>query len=263
MNQSPIGIIDSGLGGLTVWRSIRSLLPHESTIFIGDHKFVPYGKKSKAVIRKRVLKILSYLYVRGAKLIVIACNTATVAGIEWYRSEMPNIPIIGVVPVIKTAAEVSKSKKFVVISTPFTTRSKYQKDLIKKFAPHARVFALSTPKLVELVEDGNITGPKANKILKSILDPFVKKGIDVVVLGSTHFAFLKESIRAIVGDGAAVLDSGGAVARQVKRVLETRGELAGVSDATTVFYTTGNPKIVSAASKRLMGSELVFSYANI
>lgn len=262
MNDAPIGIIDSGLGGLSVWRSIRTLLPHEATIFVGDHAFVPYGTKSNAVIRRRILSILIYLRAKNIKLIVIACNTATVAGIDWYREKMPDIPIIGVVPVIKTAASVSSSKKFIVLATPFTTRSRYQKDLIAKFASNVKVYAVPAPHLVELVEKGKITGLEVRKILKSILDPLIEKGIDVVVLGSTHFAFLGSTIRAIVGDAITVLDSGDAVARQVRRILEAN-ELISSGRQSHRFETTGNPNQVSVVASRLMGQPMKFFYANV
>lgn len=270
MNQAPIGIVDSGLGGITIWRSIRTLLPRESTIFVGDHAFVPYGTKSRFLIRKRVLAIMAYLRSRGAKLIVVACNTATVAGIDWYRQQLRDIPIVGVVPVIKTAAALSKSKKFVVIATPFTTKSKYQKGLISKFAPDAQVFSLSTPQLVDLVEMGTLSGAKTTKILKPLLAPLIKKGIDIVVLGSTHFAFLAGTIRAIVGDGIAVLESGDAVARQVRRILEAERLLIPdvqsyfTSDVQSYrFETTGNPNQVSVVASKLMGQPMKFFYADI
>src|SRR3989344_838057 len=117
MSTKPIGILDSGFGGLSIYQSIRELLPHESTIYVGDHAHIPYSTKTPSLIKRRVGKIIHFLLRKGAKLIVIACNPATVAGIDEYRKEFPGVPIVGVVPVVKTAAEVSGKKSFAVLST--------------------------------------------------------------------------------------------------------------------------------------------------
>lgn len=263
MYDNPIGIIDSGLGGLSIFSSIADLIPNESTIYIADQAFVPYGNKSQGMIRKRILRILSYLARRGVKLVVVACNTATVAGIDWYRAKFPGLPIIGVVPVIKTAAAISSSKTFAVLSTTFTTNSRYQEDLIGKFAADCRVYTISAGQFVTLVEAGNTRGTYANKVITRVLDRLNNTGADVIVLGSTHFAFLKEAIRAIVGEGVAVLDSGGAVARQVRRVLDARNEFSTKTVPTHSFYTTGNMKRVSRVAGKLLGKPITFSYAKL
>ncbi len=271
MNDTPIGIIDSGLGGLTVWQSIRALLPRESTVYVGDHAFVPYGTKSWTTIRERIGRILTYLRKRNTKLVVIACNTATVAGIDWYRTQMRDIPIIGVVPVIKTAGEKSKTKKIIVLSTAYTTKSIYQKELIKKFASDCEVTAISAPQLVTAVERGDVRSQELKQTIRNIFGSKITKGVDVVTLGSTHFAFLGATIRAMLGSGVAVLDSGGAVARQVRRVLEARGEV-NTSDVQSYytsevqshrFETTGDPTRVSAVASKLMGHPMEFFYANV
>ena len=263
MNDTPIGIIDSGLGGLTVWQSIRTLLPNESTIYVGDHAFVPYGTKSRTTIRKRIIRILLYLRERNIKLAIIACNTATVAGIDWYRTQMRDIPIIGVVPVIKTAGETSKTKKIIVLSTPYTKKSSYQKELIKKFTADCEVQTIAASPLVGLVEKGETDSENAKRTIRNIFKRREMKNADVVVLGSTHFTFLEGTIRAMLGSGVAVLDSGAAVARHVGRVLEARGEIARKQEASHVFYTTGNLKWVSRVATKLMGAPMTFVYAKL
>ena len=204
-----------------------------------------------------------YLSKHHSKLLVIACNTATVAGIDWYRTYMREIPIIGVVPVIKTAAQTSKTKKIIVLATDFTTKSSYQKELIKTFASDCKVTAIRAPQLVTEVERGEVNSSEIKQTVRNILGSKIAEGVDVIVLGSTHFTFLREVIRAIVGEGVAVLDSGGAVARQIKRVLEARSEIARKQKETHVFYTTGNPKRVSRVSTKLMGAPMTFVYAKL
>ena len=131
MNNAPIGIFDSGSGGLSIYQSVAALLPRESVVYLGDHAYLPYGDKSTDFIKKRGVQCIDFLVSQKAKLIVVACNTATVAGIEYFRTVFPDIPIVGVVPVVKTAAAVSETKYFVVLSTPFTAGSTYQKELIR------------------------------------------------------------------------------------------------------------------------------------
>ena len=261
MKNNAIGIIDSGLGGLSIWSSIQKLFPNESTMYLADHAWAPYGDKSDGVITERVKTLIRYLIDRSCKLIVIACNTATVAGIDQYRLWFPHIPIVGVVPVIKMAAATSKTRTFAVLSTVHTANSDYQKRLIDTFANGCTVYSVGCPHLVELIESGKTKGPVVEKIVSNIFKDRDPK-IDTIVLGCTHFPFLHEAIRAIVGEGTRVLDSGGAVARQVGRVLQSRGEVES-NGGTFLFYTTGNPKKVSRVAGNLMDRVIEFSNANL
>jgi glutamate racemase len=256
-----IGILDSGFGGLSIYQSITALLHNESTVYIGDHAYVPYSTKTRHVILTRVKKLIQFLLSKQAKLVVIACNTATVAGIDAYRRWFPDIPIIGVVPVIKTAALVSKTKKIIVLSTEFTARSAYQRKLIRKFADGSRVFNIGCPTLVSRVEKGTLSGIAVTKELRTILTPAVKKGADVIALGCTHFPFLKDQIRAIVGQDIAILDSGGAVARHVGRVLEQNNILAPGSGGTHVFYSTRKRDGASITASTLLKKNIQVRYA--
>lgn len=260
--RAPIGIFDSGFGGLSIYRSIYSLLPFESTIYVGDHAFLPYGTKSKAAIRSRAKKILSFLLKKGAKGIVVACNTATIAGIDHYRTWFPSIPIIGVVPVIKTAAAITKKQSVAVLATPFTAKSVYQRKLIATYAPGARVYSIGCPHLLTYVERGELSGTRVEKELRSILTPTLRRKIDVVALGCTHYPFLETSIRAIVGDAIKILDSGGAVARQLQRILYHNGIAATKNRATHLFYSTDELDRSKIAST-LLGEPVQVTYAHI
>lgn len=254
--------MDSGLGGLSVWREIRALLPRQSTLYISDHRYMPYGTKTTEYIRRRVLAILLYMKRQEVKLAVIACNTATVAGIAWYREKIPDMPIIGVVPVVKTAVSLTKTKQIAVLCTPFTARSKYLDDLIRQFASDCQVSVIQAPGLVELVESGEISTIEVTRLLREYICK-LNNSVDIIVMGSTHFAFLCDSFRTILGERYTVLDSGAAVARHVKRVLEARRDTAHRNAHTDKFVTTGDAKAVSLIAEKLLFKPVVFTHATI
>ncbi|MBI4066711.1 glutamate racemase [Candidatus Gottesmanbacteria bacterium] len=257
-----IGILDSGLGGLTIWRAIRQQLPQESTIYIGDHAYQPYGGRSADTIRRRVKRLITFLLGKGAKLIVVACNTATVAGINRYRAWFPRVPIIGVVPVVKSAAAITKTKRVAVISTPYTAASRYQKRLIQTFAQGCQVENIAVPDLASLIEAGETDGRQA-ALLHRFLDPLKTGSIDVIVLGCTHYPFIKDTIRGVVGDGVAIIDSGGAVARHTARILDANGLRAKAGEPYTVCYTTGDATRVTRVANTLMGEPIEFFYVPV
>lgn len=258
-----IGIVDSGFGGLSVYKSITALLPHESTVYIGDHAYLPYGEKSVHVIQERILALIRFLIRKNVKLIVIACNTGTVAGIELYRTTFPYVPIVGVAPVIKTAAALSKRKRFAVLSTKFTADSAYQKHLIAEFANGCFVHNLWCPNLVPLVEHGVVSGHEVEKELRRILTPEIIRDIDVIALGCTHYPFLTAAIRVIVGNTITVLDSGGAVARQVRRILEHNHIQASGRYGNHSFYSTRKWSGASRIASKLLGKTVRVRYAAI
>lgn len=238
-------------------------MPCESTVYIGDHAYLPYSTKTRTLIRRRVRKIIQFLIAKHVKLIVIACNTATVAGIDVYRRWFPDIPIIGVVPVVKTATAVSKTKKIIVLSTIFTAKSVYQKKLIRQFAGGCRVYNLGCPNLVSFVEAAKLQGPILEKELRAILAPVVAKDADVIALGCTHYPFLKDQIRAIVGEDIAILDSGGAVARHVRRILERNYIQASGRRASHEFYSTRRWLKASSIASTLFQKKVHVRYATI
>ncbi len=244
MNR-PIGILDSGVGGLTIWKEIIKKLPNESTIYIGDSKNIPYGTKTPKGIHKLARKLVQVLVKKNVKLIVIACNTITVTSLDKLRREFPQIPIVGTVPVVKTAAEKTKKGRIGILSTVRTAKSQYQKDLIKKFAKDFKVLNIGTDKLVPLIEKGE----DVDSVLNEILEPFSE--VDVLALGCTHFPLIKDKIKKILGPKVLVLDSSAAIARQVKRVLMHNQILSNNKKAKHYFYTTGDKTIYNKKAKRV------------
>ena len=258
-----LGIADSGSGGLSVRQSIVSLLPRESTLYVGDHVNLPYSRKSTRFIRSRMRTLISYLISRRSKLIILACNTATVAGIDVYRREFPQVPIIGVVPVVKTASETSTARCFAVLSTRYTARSPYQRRLIRTFAAGCRIYNIGCTNLVSLVEQGILTGRRVRSTLRNVLQAGIAGGIDTIALGCTHYPFLRPEIRAIVGESVRILDSGGAVARHVSRILDKNNMRAKRARATHEFITTGSDSDVTRVAGTLVGMSVEFRHVAI
>lgn len=264
MDNRPIGVFDSGIGGLTVWRALVKLLPHESTVYIADQAHIPYGEKSAAFIRGRVEKAIAFFLKKDVKLIVVACNTATIAGIDMYRKKFPAIPIVGTVPVIKTAAEKTKTGKIVLLATHYAAKSRYVKQLIRKFAAQHTVIRVGATELVHLVESGIIDGEVTAYKLSHILSPLKDKHADVLVLGCTHFPFLYEKIRAIVGDNMQIVESGGAIARQVERISIHNEIAASVMQAPLCeFFTTGDSQQTTFIATALMKESMPFRHVFI
>ena len=242
MNRNPIGVIDSGIGGLSILAEIAKKLPSESLVYLADSKNCPYGSKSPGEIYRLSKRLVKFLLKKKAKLIVVACNTITVACLDKLRKDFPQIPIIGTVPVVKTASKMSKNGRIGILSTKQTARSKYQKNLIKKFAKNLKVLNLGTDKLVPIIESADMDKVKINKIIGKELKPFVDFKIDVLVLGCSHFSFLKTEMQKILGKKVLILDSSGAIARQTERVLISENLISEYNKVVKSFYTTGNFK---------------------
>jgi len=240
MNKQPIGILDSGVGGLTIWKEISKLLPHESTIYIGDSLNAPYGKKNSFEIVSLAKILVRFLIQHEVKLIVIACNTITLNGIDLIRASFPKIPIIGTVPVVKGAANTSQSKRIGLLATTAGAQSAYVQNLIKEFASECSVTTVATDEIVPLVEVGGSNSHKMKEVLEHELKPLQRAGIDTLVLGSTHFPYVKDQIQQILGQTITILDSGPAIARQVGRVLKAEQLEGSHTDPHHTVYTTGD-----------------------
>lgn len=251
MNDKPIGILDSGIGGMTVAKDIIALLPQESFIYIGDSQNAPYGALPAGTIHEYARGMVQFLLQKDVKLIVIACNTITVNCINVLRAEFPQIPIIGTVPVVKSAAEQSKNKRIGVLSTTQTARSGYQKDLIDTFAKDCTVFTHGTDDLVPLIEKMILDGEEMENVLMRVLEKFKKERVDTVALGCTHFPLVRESMQRILGNDILLLDSGAAIARHVKRVLDKNNIVSTSDKGTYTFYTTGSVQIIQSIGKSL------------
>lgn len=252
MNNQQIGILDSGVGGLSIWREIVTELPHESTVYLADSINCPYGEKSEKEIYSLSKKLVEFLVEKKVKLIVLACNTITVFCIDKLRKEFPHISFVGTVPAVKTAVEKTRNKKIGVLSTESTAKSNYQKNLIKKFAKDCLVINKGDSELVPYIEKGDIKSERVKKILRTTLVEFLTKGVDTIALGCSHFPFLKEEIKEIMGDKVKILDSGKAIARQVKRVLASNNNLSLSTSPFYSFYTTGNASEFTKVSKKLV-----------
>ena len=259
MNNHPIGILDSGVGGLSVWQEITKLLPDESTVYIADSKNIPYGTKTAEEIYTLSSRLIRFLLAKKVKLIVVACNTITVTNIDRLRKDFPTIPIIGTVPVVKNAVEKTKKKKIGILSTINTAQSAYQKKLLEKFAGLATVINKGTNKLVPLVENGEVTGALVVQLLQQELQPFKDADIDVLALGCTHFPFLEPEMKKILGKDVEILDSGAAIARHVQRILEhnnTKGLRIKEKELSHVLYTTGDEKKFEATIVSLVNESI-------
>lgn len=239
MNNYPIGILDSGVGGLSVLQAIQRELPDESLVYIADSKNSPYGIKNKETILTLSRRMIQFLLGKHVKLIVVACNTISVLCLDDLRRQFPKVPIIGIVPVIKTAVSISKNKNIGILSTSATAKSEYQQNLIQQFGSDCNVVTVGADSLVPFVERGEINSSQLEAVLVSELASFVRENVDTLALGCSHFPFLKEIIQHVLGEGVTLIDSSAAVARQTKRVLQSRNEFASDRSAKNSFYTTG------------------------
>lgn len=244
----PIGIFDSGVGGLSVWREIARQFPAEDTIYLADQAHVPYGARSLAEVRRLSSAVAGFLLRQNVKSIVIACNTASAAALRGLRSAFPAVPFVGMEPAVKPACERTRTDTVAVIATPATFQGELFADLLQRYAVGVRVISQICPGLVEAVEAGTWDGPDVEALLGGCLDPLLEQGIDQLVLGCTHYAFLRPAIERIVGPRVDVIDPAPAVARQVGRVtpLATEARIG-----RHVFFTTWEPSALRAALERL------------
>ena len=255
MNDAPIGIFDSGGGGLSVAREIRRRLPAEHLLYFADNAFCPYGGRPLDEIRERSLDVVGELIDRGAKLVVVACNTASGAALEALRERYP-VPIVGLEPAVKPAAERSRVGRIGVLATAATLRTERFHRLVTTYAGSVEVIRRASPELVELVEEGRISGPEVEGFLAQTLRPLAEAGIDTLVLGCTHYPFLRDAISEALGPGVEILDSGEAVARQVERVLESNDALSTTGAGGILLLTTGERERIDALVRPLWPGEI-------
>ncbi|MBK5109308.1 MAG: glutamate racemase, partial [Anaerolineales bacterium] len=216
----PIGIFDSGVGGLSVLRAVRELIPNEDLLYLADQAHVPYGSRTLAEVRRFSEGITRYLLEQNAKLVVVACNTASAAALHHLRAVFPQIPFVGMEPAVKPAAETTRSGVVGVLATPATFQGELYASVIERFAVGVRVMQGICPGLVMEIDQENLDTPEVYSILEKALKPMLVDGIDTVVLGCTHFPFVIPVIETIVGPGVRVIDPSPAIARQVQRLLE-------------------------------------------
>jgi glutamate racemase len=256
-SSKPIGVFDSGVGGLSVLRAIRDELPAEDLIYVGDSGFAPYGDRSHEFVQARAAAITESLLDRGSKAIVVACNTATGIAVDLLRSRFPTVPIVAVEPAVKPAAAKTKSGVVGVLATSGTLSSANVTRLLNKYGVDVEILTQAAPGLVEQVEQGDLSGERTRALVRTYVSPLIEKGADVLVLGCTHYPFLTEAIQDIAGSGVQIINPATAVARELRRRLETAGLLReGGQAATETFLTTGRPAEVSPIMSRLFGKQI-------
>jgi len=217
--DNPIGFFDSGVGGTSIWTEVNKLLPNENTIYLADSKNAPYGVKSKDEIIALCKKNTDFLIGKRCKLIVVACNTATTNAITELRSQY-KVPFIGIEPAIKPASIITKSNTIGVLATKGTITSQLFEKTSTKLDNQLQIINTIGTGLVELIENNQLESPKTKELLNKYLDPMLKQEIDVLVLGCSHYPYLIEQIKEIVGTSVTILDSGYAVAKQTQNILE-------------------------------------------
>ncbi|MFO7858976.1 MAG: glutamate racemase [Ectothiorhodospiraceae bacterium] len=251
---APVGVFDSGLGGLSVLRALRERLPAEDLIYVADAAWVPYGQRSPEVIRERARCISAFLIDRGAKALVVACNTATAVAVSDLRHAR-NVPVIGMEPAIKPAVAKTRSGVVGVLATDGTLASGRFAALLERYAGDVRVVTQPCPGLVAAVEAGETDGPRVRALLAEYLQPLTAAGADTIILGCTHYPFLVPTLRAILGPDVALVETGAAVARQLDARLAAVGLLRGDGHAgSEAFWTTGDPVAGRGVLARLWGN---------
>ena len=254
-SNAPVGVFDSGVGGLSVLREIRQLLPHESLLYVADSGHVPYGEKSAEYIRERSRTIAEFLLGQGAKALVLACNTATVAAVAELRERYPTLPLVGMEPAVKPAAAATRSGQVGVLATTGTLKSAKFAALLDRFAGDVRVITQPCPGLVECVEAGELDSAATRELLRGYVEPLLAEGCDTLILGCTHYPFLKPLLRELVPASVSLIDTGAAVARQLQRLLEREQMLADGPAEPTRYWSSGEPERMRRVLPLLLGDE--------
>lgn len=257
MEQAAVGIFDSGVGGLSVWRRIVARLPLESTLYIADQAHVPYGPRRARQIRSFCEAITERLLAEGCKAVVVACNTASAVALHHLRERFPAIPILGLEPAVKPAVALTRSGVVGVMATPATFQGRLYRATVGRHASQVRVVEQMCPGLADLVERADLsdgaTAAEAEAMLRQFVDPMLAQGADTIVLGCTHYPFVIEPIRRLVGSELTVIDPAPAVARQLERVLERCGLLSDGHTPSHRFATSGDPGRFDRSARWLVG----------
>jgi glutamate racemase len=265
----PIGIFDSGIGGLTVLKAIRQLLPEEPLLYLADQAHVPYGPRKLEEVRHFSEAITRYLLDQGARLIVVACNTASAAALKYLRQTFPDVPFVGMEPAVKPAAEHTRSGVVGVLATPATFQGALYASVVERFGHGVKLLQHTCPGLVTQIENGQLDSAETRRILEGALQPMLAQGIDTVVLGCTHYPFVIPLIQQITGPAVRVIDPAPAVARQVQRLLVASHFLELDTSLQDFFvlepqsflqmFTTGNPAQLERMLPGLLGEKAMVS----
>jgi glutamate racemase len=256
LKKNPIGIFDSGVGGLSVLREIRRELPGEDLLYVADSGHAPYGDKSVQLIETRAIAIVEFLVSQNAKAIVVACNTATSAAIATLRAKFP-VPIIAMEPAVKPAAAHTKSGVIGVLATSGTLASDNFAKLHNRFGADVKILIQACPGLVEQVEAGDLSGSKTRALIAQYVTPLLEQGADTLVLGCTHYPFLAALIHQIAGPTVAIIDPAAAIARELRRRL-TSAKLLSVENraGSERFWTSAAPDVTRPVISKLWQMEV-------
>jgi glutamate racemase len=253
-SDQPIGMFDSGVGGLSVLKAVRQTLPHENILYFGDQAHIPYGPREKGEIQGFSKAITRFLLAQGAKLIIVACNTASAAALHKLRETFTEVAFVGMEPAVKPAAEGTHTGKVGVLATPTTFAGALYASVVERFAREVEIYTSTCPGLVEQIEAGKLDGPRTRAILVEALGPMLDAGIDTVVMGCTHYPFVIPLIEAITGPGVRVIDPAPAIARQARRLLDQRALLnPSEDDGQMTFYTSGDSDRLAQLLPMLLG----------
>jgi glutamate racemase len=256
MQNLSIGMFDSGIGGLTVLKEVRSLLPRENIIYLGDTARVPYGNKSPYTVTRYALETALFLLAKGIKALVIACNTSSALSLNILKKKLP-IPVIGVIdPAASAAAKQTKSKKIGVIGTKATVKSTAYERSVRKVDRHVQVLSQACPLFVPIVEEGWEDSEVARLVVRKYLTPFQDSGIDVLVLGCTHYPILQRTIRKEIGPGVFIVNTGRETALQVRDLLSARGLLRDSGAGGSTYFVTDSPETFSEVGSRFLGEPI-------
>jgi glutamate racemase len=257
---APIGVFDSGIGGLSVLLALRTLLPHEDYLYCADTAHAPYGEKSEAYIRERCFALAEFLLAQGAKALVIACNTATAVALKDLRLRY-TVPVIALEPALKPAVAASRSGVVGVLATRRTVESAHFQGQVARYGGAAHILPQPCPRLVTLLESGAQDTPEMAAALQGYLAPLLAEGADALVLGCTHFVFLRDAIQALVGTNIALFDSGAGVARVLRDRLHSMNALNPQTNAGSVrFWSSAATPATTAVMARLWGAPLTVQH---
>lgn len=252
-SNAPIGVFDSGVGGLSVMREIRQLLPNESLLYVADSGHVPYGEKSPEYIRERCVWITEHLLAQGAKALVLACNTATAAAAADLRERYPQLPIVGMEPAVKPAAAATRSGVVGVLATTGTLKSARFAALLDRFAGDVRVVTQPCPGLVECIEAGELQAAATRELLQRYVAPLLDEGCDTLILGCTHYPFLRPLLTTLLPPSVTLIDTGAAVARQLQRLLLQHDLAATEAAQPSRYWSSGDTAQLSRVLPILLG----------
>ncbi len=254
LSNNPIGVFDSGVGGLSVLRAMRDQMPEEAILYLGDQEHVPYGPRSMEQIQGFSEGITRFLLNHDSKLIVVACNTASAAALTYLREQFPDVAFVGMEPAVKPAAETTKTGKVGVLATPATFQGALYASVVERFGAGVELFQHTCPGLVGQIEKGELDSDRTRAILENALHPMLENNIDTVILGCTHYPFVIPLIEQIVGGNVRVIDPAPSVAKQAKRLLEAQGmKVRSQHQASVRFFSSGDPVAMKTMLPLLLG----------